>query len=145
MQACCGEKRRLGLRLIPVRTVRLGRQGQESRSQGPGCCPMRGLIPPTPSYPALWDRVVGRSGDSVEPGGAPFPGATASPNSHPSKLQKWAAALPGLTLQLFWLTPGPTAPGGSVSGTSEGEDRRFSSRPISAFCFDKMRKIRTWQ
>lgn len=37
--------------LSPVRTALLGRQGQESRSQGPGCCPMRELIPPP--HPAL--------------------------------------------------------------------------------------------
>ena len=38
-------ERETGLRLIPVRTVCLGSRGQESRSQGPGCCPMRELIP----------------------------------------------------------------------------------------------------
>lgn len=132
MHVWCGEKRRLGLRLIPVRTVLLGRHGQESRSQGPGCCPMRELIP-HPILPSSVGQGRGLVGRQLGTRRGTVPGSNRPPTPPPPPpiLQKWAATLPSLALPA---DARPYCPGvlsmrllkGKTGGLAQGQLAHFA-------------------
>lgn len=118
------EEGRLGLGLISVRTIRLGRHGQESRSQGSECRPMRERIP-RPHLALLSGRQLGTRSGTV-------PGST-------TPLQKWAATLPSPVGTADSRPYHPWILSGRLLEGKAG----VSSVPVSEFLFIKMRKIRT--
>lgn len=53
--------RQTGPQANPCENCLLWETGQKSRSQGPGCCPMREIIPP-PTLPARWETAGNQEG-----------------------------------------------------------------------------------
>lgn len=103
-------ERETGPQANPCENCLLGETRAGVQEPGPWVLSHEGANSTTASCPALWDRVVGRSGDSLEPGGhCPWEQTPTLPADSRNGQQL-------SPVSFFLLTPGPTTRGFCLLG-----------------------------